>query len=544
MARTSRYVVVNKVKKFNVALYIRLSEDDKGKKESESVKSQKGILLNHLQKIDNVSSYNFYVDDGYVGGNFERPAFKTMMNDIVDKKINCVIVKDLSRFGRNYIEVGNYLQVVFPLLDIRFISVNDNFDTEINPEDVDTLLIGLSGLMNEEYLKDLSIKARLSYNQRQVKGLFTAPVAPYGYKRKADDIHKLEVDPFVSEVVKYIYNSYIEKKSFSAVVKDLSLKHIMTPSEYKQFQNPNYYTNRLTKFSNIWTHDTVKKILTDLVYLGHMAQHKREKVDYKTKKWKKLSQDNWIIVKNTHEPIIDQETYDKVQEIIKSNTKKYYERTEETLNDNYFSGLIVCGNCGSRVTYYHDRNWDYSMYKCKLRSVSNQLCNAPIVRTTVIHDTVLKIIQQYIKIACDMNDMIIQINKYKKTQNVANLYNQQSREKQLRKYENDKEKLYQKYRDMEITIKEYTQQKEILEANYQSLKARIEKENLSQAKIVENEFISTFTKYKGIKKLDRDLVKTLIKRIVLYDGEHIEIDFNFKDEFADAMEFIEQNKLK
>lgn len=317
----------------------------------------------------------------------------------------------------------------------------------------------------------------------------------------------------------------------------------MTPSEYKQFQNPAYYTNRMTKFSNIWGHDAVKKILTDLVYLGHMAQHKREKVDYKTKKWKKLSKDDWIIVKNTHEPIIDQETYDKVQEIINSKKKKYFTRTDDTLNDNFFSGLIVCGNCGTRVNYYHDRNWNYSLYKCKLRSMSNQLCNAPIVRTTIIYDTVLKIIQQYVKIACEMNETIEQINKYKRTQDISNLYNQQSKEKQLRKYEADKQRLYEKYRNTEISISEYTQQKEIIEANYQSLKARIEKENLSQAKIVENEFINTFTKYKDITKLDRDLVKTLIKRIVLYDGQHIEIDFNFKDEFAEAMEFIEQNKI-
>ena len=245
MARTSTYQTKKVLGKWNVALYVRLSEEDKKGQTSESVKSQKGYLENFVQTLDSLNSYKFYVDDGYTGGNFDRPAFQRMMSDIIAKKINCVVVKDLSRFGRNYIEMSKYLQVMFPTLDTRFISLNDNYDSEINDEPIDTLLIGLSGLMNEEYLKDCSIKSKMSYNLRATRGQFTSPVAPYGYKRDKNDIHRLVVDEEVKDIVKLIYELFIKHKSFMAVTKILSERGITTPSEYKQMQIDGYYTKNI-----------------------------------------------------------------------------------------------------------------------------------------------------------------------------------------------------------------------------------------------------------------------------------------------------------
>ena len=305
-----------------------------------------------------------------------------MLGDILAKKINCLIVKDLSRFGRNYTEVSNYLQVMFPTLEVRFIAINDNVDSELNPDSIDTLLIGLNGLMNEEYLKDCSIKSKMSYNLRQTRGQFTSPVAPYGYKRDENDIHKLVVDNKVKDIVKFIYNDFIEKQSFMAVTKDLSEMKVPTPSEYKQMQNPKYYTNRLTTKQFIWSSDTIATILKNQVYIGNMAQHRREIVDYKTKKCKKLPKEQWVIIENTHEPIIDKSTFDQVQKIISLKSSRYFQRKHKTnRNDNYFSGILYCGNCNSKMTYVDDKNRKYTFYKCKLKSMSSNLCGQEIIKT-------------------------------------------------------------------------------------------------------------------------------------------------------------------
>ena len=541
MARTSRYQTVDKSKKYNVALYIRLSEEDKRNVESESVKSQKNLLTQFVNNLENVSSFQFFVDDGYVGGNFNRPAFKTMLGDIFNKKINCVIVKDLSRFGRNYVEVGNYIQSIFPLYNIRFISINDGLDTFTNPEKADVLLMGLSDIMNEEYLKDCSIKAKISYSSRQKKGQFTAPFAPYGYKRSLVEKNKLEIDNEVAPIIKHIYNLFIEKKSYVGVAKQLSIENILTPSEYKQSLKPDYYSNRLSTLKHIWSSDTVKTILTSEFYIGNTCQNRRNKINYKEKKWVKLPRDKWIIIENTHKPIIDKDLFYQVQEIIKSrDVSNYFQKTTSSKkNDNYFSGLLYCGHCGNKLTYTDDKYLDYSFYKCKLKRMS--LCDSPLIRTDKLSEIVLKIIQQYVKIACDFERTIKEIDKYKKRvlSNAKNL-SQQTIENRLKNIDNEKDRLYQLYRETKISLNEYQTRKKELEKNYKTLQLQSLQEKEIQNP-TENKFISNFVKYKNIKKLNREIVKTLIKKIKIYGYNNIEITFNFRDEFEEVQKYITDN---
>lgn len=525
MARKSRYTKAD-INTLKVALYIRLSEEDGDGKTSESVKSQKSMLEDFVRNMKGIETYEFYVDDGYTGGNFDRPAFKTMLNDILARKINCVIVKDLSRFGRNYTEVSKYLQVMFPTLEVRFIAINDNIDSELNADSIDTLLIGLNGLMNEEYLKDCSIKSKMSYNLRQTKGQFTSPVAPYGYKRDENDIHKLVVDYKVKDVVKFIFNDFIEKQSFMAVTKDLCEKQIPTPSEYKQMQNPKYYTNRLTNKQFIWSRDTVTTILKNQVYIGNMAQHRREIVDYKTKKCKKLPKEQWVIIENTHEPIIDKETFNQVQDIINSKNNTYFQRKHKTnRNDNYFSGILYCGNCNSKMTYVDDKNRKYTFYKCKLNSMSSNLCEQEIIKTATLTKLVLQIIHQYIKLICDIEKLVNQIETYK-NQNKSVKHKPQDMELK-------KQLLYESYRNAEISLEEYQQQKQELE----TLKQPIRKEKAFK----ENEFVKNFIKHKSINNLNREIVECLIEKIIVYNETNVEISFKFQDEFERILREVEHH---
>ena len=530
MARTSKYQTKKVLGKWNVALYVRLSEEDKKGQTSESVKSQKGYLENFVQTLDSLNSYKFYVDDGYTGGNFDRPAFQRMMSDIIAKKINCVVVKDLSRFGRNYIEMSKYLQVMFPTLDTRFISLNDNYDSEINDEPIDTLLIGLSGLMNEEYLKDCSIKSKMSYNLRATRGKFTSPVAPYGYKRDKNDIHRLVVDEEVKDIVKLIYELFIKHKSFMAVTKILSERGITTPSEYKQMQIDGYYTNRLTNKEHIWSRDTVTTILKNEVYIGNMVQHKREIMNYKTKECKKLPKSEWITIENTHEPIIDKETFNLVQSLI-ADKKRVYFKGNSTQPDNYFSGLLICGDCNTKMTYVNDKNRKYTFYKCKLKSLSTNLCKSEIVKTQELAKVVLKIIQQFIKIACDIEVVINELAKTEKQATIKSSY------KPKNDIELQKELLYQKYRNLEISLADYKRFKQELEEQEVQGKT-FQTDNVIEV-MQENKFIKTFTKYKNIKSLNKIIVKDLIQKIIVHTPTNIEITFNFQDEYKEILKMLE-----
>ena len=530
MARTSKYKTKQISKKWNVALYVRLSKEDKKEQISKSIKSQKDYLESFIKTFDNLNSYNFYIDDGYTGGNFNRPAFQRMTSDIISKKLNCVIVKDLSRFGRNYIEMSRYLQILFPTLNTRFISLNDNYDSEKNNNSLDTLLIGITGLMHEEYLKDCSIKSKISYNIRATLGQYTSPVAPYGYKKDNNNKHKLVIDEEVKDIVKLIYNLFIKHKSFMAVTKILSEKGITTPSEYKQQKIKNYYTNRQTTKKHIWSRDTILTILTNEVYIGNMVQHKREIVNYKTKKCKKLPKSEWIKVENTHEPIISKKTFNFVQSIIADKTRVYF-KGNSTQPDNYFSGLLICGDCNTKMTYVNDKNRKYTFYKCKLKSLSTNLCNSEIIKTKELSKVVLKIIQQFINISCDLKVCVNELKKNEKQATIKNSY------KPKNDIELQKELLYQKYRNLEISLADYKKLKQELEE--QKVQSKNIVDDKQKEVVHENKFIKTFTKYKNIKSLNNIMVKDLIKKIIVHSPTNIEITFNFQDEYKEILKMLE-----
>lgn len=541
MARTSRYEN-KKTSTLKVALYVRLSEEDNKYKESESVKTQKIMLECYVKDLDNVSDYKFYVDDGYTGGNFNRPAFETMMNDIVDKKINCIIVKDFSRFGRNYKVVGDYLQILFPTMNIRFISIVDHYDSSVDFIDMDTLSMALSDLMNEQYLSDCSVKAKLSYELRRNKGLFTSPVAPYGYERDENDKHKLVIDECVAPIVKYIYKDFLEKKTITAVTRDLCEAKIMSPSEYKQSKKSDYYTNRKTSLKCIWSRDSVRSILTSEFYIGNMVQHRREVIDYKTKKVVKLPKEQWIKIENTHQPIIDSETYKQVQDLIKSQTKSYFNKKDNVQPDNYFSGVCHCGNCGSLYTYVNDKNRKYTFYKCKLHSMSKNLCNNEYIRTDTLTSIVLPIIQNYVKIACDLEDVIKQINSFKtKNKLKDDSYNDEYYKSAKRQLEQQKDLLYEQYREDILTVAEYKTKKQKIENDIENLKNKIQLDISNYRESIDNPFIKTFTSLKNITQLSQELIKQLINKITIYNNHNIEIDFKFQDEYKNAIEYVENN---
>ena len=313
MGRKSKYIVTdNKSSKWNAALYLRLSSEDGDKVESTSIESQRHLLEDYLKNNNDIDLFKIYIDDGYSGTDFERPGFKKLFEDMKSNKFNTIIVKDLSRLGRNYIEAGNYIEQIFPLFNIRFIAINDNIDSYLNPKSISELNLPLKNLINDEYARDISKKVSSALGTMRKKGLFTSGLAPYGYKRDPNDKHHLIVDDEPANVVRLIYKLYLDGLGVKRISNYLNERNIINPSGYRNFNRKG--TNKLGYF---WTGSTISKILDDQRYCGDMIQGKSTYVSYKVHKKVKKDKENWDVVKNTHEPIIDRDTWEKVHELRK-----------------------------------------------------------------------------------------------------------------------------------------------------------------------------------------------------------------------------------
>lgn len=296
---------------FSAALYIRLSKENGGKQTQDTVENQQILLEEFIKAQPDIEIYKTYIDNGFSGINFERPAFQKMMEDIRKGNVNCIIVKDLSRFGRNYLEMGNYLENLFPTLKIRFISITDHFDTfSLNCSDND-LVIPLKNIINEIYAKDISQKIHSALDIKKQEGKYGGGVAPYGY-RKSKEKGSYEIDEEVAEIVRYIYKLRLQRYSYCKIAKILNEKGVKSPSAYR-FEK-GIVRNKQMQIVG-WRRDTIENILHNQVYLGNMVRGKTCSALYKGKKRHSVPESRWIIVSKTHEPIISKELFDAVQEV-------------------------------------------------------------------------------------------------------------------------------------------------------------------------------------------------------------------------------------
>lgn len=315
----------------NIALYIRISKEDEIDNESKSIITQKMYLKNFIKKFEYQNVYE-YIDDGYSGTNFNRPSFNKLLRDIENKKIDTVITKDSSRLGRNISWVTFYLEEYFPSKMIRYISIDDNYDSMDLSSSQSEMLI-FKSLFNDYYCKDISKKIKSSLKIRKIEGKFTGWKAPYGYKRKKGDYHKLEIDKNVSNIVKEIFLLAYQNNTPSTIAKILNEKNIDSPAQYIKLKNSK------------WTTKTIKDILENPTYIGNLAQGKRKKINYKLKQSINIPKQEWIIKENTHTPIIDKYIFQEVQKkLIKSHNIK-----NNKTKDNSLINLIYCKECNSKI---------------------------------------------------------------------------------------------------------------------------------------------------------------------------------------------------
>lgn len=548
MARQSKYSGITNTASssqiWNAGLYIRLSREDGDKLESESISSQRAITEQFVSMHDDINIHDYYIDDGWSGTDFDRPDFKRMFDDITAKRINCVIVKDLSRFGRNYVEAGKYLEVFFPMLKVRFIAVNDMIDSTANPSSMNTMMVPIKNIMNDEYCRDISTKVRSSLDIRRKQGKFIGSFASYGYKKDPNDHHKLVIDEEAAEVVRYIFEKFIGGYSMIGIARDLNAKSILNPSEYKKSKGLNYKHSHNAQDCRLWCDTTVRRILTNEIYIGNLVQRKNEVVSYKVHVCKTVSKEKNIRVEHTHEPIISEEDFFKVQSLLKRDTRMSPKESRLSV----FAGFLKCADCGramqKKTITQPYKKYDY--YVCStFRKLDNNKCTKHAIRSDVLEDTVLTVLNKYIQIAVDFDRMLGEISKSKSCNNkstrlLSSIGAKNSEIETAKKMLLD---LYPDYKAGLLSLENYMSLKDRYESQIDSTEKAIAELQAEYEKYTcgvgeKNEFITKFKQYHGLTKLTREVLVELVDNIYIHEGGAIEIHLKCRDEFLTATEFI------
>ncbi len=514
---------------YKAGIYIRLSEADEGKtyeSDSESVLNQRNMLMNFIKEKGFIFASE-YVDDGYSGTNFERPGFSKMIEDIKQKRINLVIVKDLSRLGRDHIMTGYYVENFFPENGIRFISMQEGYDNAVNQASNDSSTFIFA--CNDYYSKQNSIKIRNVLNDKRRNGKFIGSAPSYGYLRDPDDKGHLIPDPEYAPVVKKIFDMAYEGVGLSAITTYLNESKIKTPSNLKR-KNP-YAKN---KYNPIWTISSVKKILKNQMYVGDMVQSVQTKVSYKSKKKKTLPKGNWDIVKNTHEPIVDRVIFERVQDNVK--------RTNYTANTKrkkrLFENLLFCKECENMLTITYKKKQDYWTINCNRysRDPKRRMCEPHFIPYDKLEndllDTIKNTCKKYLN-AMDLSSIASEINDNKR-----NNFKIQEKIKELdlkeKEYLNKLDTLYEdKFKGLisEEMYKRIANETEILLTKLRKEKIKLKEDN----KIITNSSDNLKKCEDKIKDLinienpTRKLIQTLIYKIIIDKDKNIEILYNFNN---------------
>ena len=381
----------NEMAVFNTAIYVRLSKEDivaaQSGRESNSITNQRQLILDFLKDKPEFNIVSIRIDDGYTGTNFDRPAFQRMLNDIKAGRINCVVVKDLSRFGREYINSGKYIHRLFPVLGVRLIAINDNIDT-ITRDESSEFSITLKNLMNDNYSRDISVKVRSQLQVKRKHGDFICPFAPYGYQKCEGNHNRIEPDPYAATVVQDIFNWKIQGMTNNGIAIRLAESGILAPLEYKRHKGEPLFSGFKMKERCEWTAQAVARILTNPIYIGTLRQGLRRRPNYKIKKSIPTEENEWVVIHDAHEPVVTKRTFYLAQKALLIDTRAAPRAT--TVYP--LSGLLECGECGNAVTRSTINNGYklYSYFRCSVRTKEDR-CELKQVPEAQVEAAVLQL---------------------------------------------------------------------------------------------------------------------------------------------------------
>lgn len=539
------------IRTWKVALYIRLSrEDDDDKAESYSVTSQREILKEYLKQHPDMELYDIYIDDGWSGTNFDRPDFQRMIADIKARRVTCVVVKDLSRFCRNAVDGGYYLDNVFVSLQVRFIAINNCLDTFSDNMNAATrcISVGVQNVINESVAATTSVNVRGTLNVNREKGQFIGSFPTYGYAKSPDDHHQLIIDEEPAAVVRQIYAWFIAGKSIIGIAKELNERGIPNPSMYKRLKGMKYRHPAGASNDGLWPDSSVRRILTNEMYIGNMVQGKNTTISYKIKKCRAIPKEEWIIVEGTHEPIIEKDTFYQAQALFNKNIRKSPTKSEVDL----FSGLVRCADCHrimNKKTNQHSYG-TYHYYRCATaRKMKKSACGNHTIRIDKMQHTVMVTIQKMVELAVQMSEALSKINRDPQRvkesdhlwQSLETLTSQREKEYRMQL------DLYPDWKSGVITQQEYLALKAKIAEKIAVLDTKIENVKKTLDAYAhgiddENAFITAFKKYENFTELTRGMLVELVDEILVHDNASIDVNFKFADAYQQVVEYIELNK--
>lgn len=533
---------------FYVISYYRLSKQDRNKHEqSDSIANQRKLIQAYIDNHPNLILVDEAFDDGYTGTNFDRPGFQKVLDAIQSGQANCVIVKDLSRLGREYISTGNLIDSIFPDLGVRFIAINDDVDSQVE-NDGNDILIPIKNIMNESYCRDLSKKLRRQFRIQRSNGEYLGAFASYGYCKSPEDKHKLILDEYAASVVRGIFSLWLKGYSQYFIADYLNEEMILPPAEYKRSLGLNYKTGYSSSGEAKWTHFQVTRILRNPLYAGVLIQGKRGTPNFKVKVIRTRKESEWSVVKNNHPAIIDPTLFELIQVMLDRDT-----RSSPSIDRVMpLSGVLYCPDCGRLMTKrtVTRSGKKFSYYVCS--GYKKGLgCSGHSIECNKLETIVMNAIAHQVNVAAELDALIKEVGnsdvwKAKISRLDVSIL---QKKKELDEYYDFRRKLYEAFCDDLIDREEYDR----MHAEYKHLISEAEAalRNLTAAKEeaientqTDNSWLSLFVKFQGLEELSREVIVTLVDKVYVHDDKHVRIEFNFRDEIQFYLEAMKADRLE
>ena len=550
MARKSRKNIVPEVKKtsveiqtFSTAIYVRLSVENSGKGDSgDSIENQTDICRGYIEERPYLNLYGIYADNGEKGWKFDRPEFTRLMDDVKSGKVNCIVVKDLSRFGRDYIETGNYLEKIFPFLGVRFIAVTDHFDSFTCGDAEKALMVPLKNMVNDVYAKDISRKILTTFRQRQEKGEILPGWPPYGYVKSKTVQYRYEVDREVAPYVKMIFKWKAEGVSVLEIARRLDDLGAPTPSQRKV----QIGLLPAEKYKNTkWRDGTINRMITNPSYTGAIVYGRQTASLYEGIKHHLTTKDEWIVLEGMHEPIVSKELFDRVQEVFEENRRIRKERIAKNAKrregiDNRFEGKVFCGDCGKKMRFFRaeipSTRKFVGTYQCFSYKYKKE-CTPHHTRMALVEEAVYEALMVQMDRAKDIRKIISGQEKKSVGKDRIREYEKENvrLQKDITIVNKRRRRMYEDYVSGVIDEDEYRYAKKEYDDRTSALKLRqeenrAEKEKLEALLSGDNPWLSRIMPFADETELTDKMIDTFVSEIRVFEGHKIEVVLNYLDD--------------
>lgn len=525
----------NKV--YKTALYARLSAEREDTRERGTIQNQVNFIRHYVEQQEDMEIYDTYLDDDISGTRFDRPAFERMMSDMRSGRIDCIVVKDLSRLGRDYIETGNLIERVFPMFQLRFVAINDQFDSVKGGAE---MIMTVTNIANALYAQDISKKIATA-KENQMKQGIPCGMVPYGYRVERDEENEkvMVPDEEPARIVKRIFEEVAAGRSQTEVASALNEEGILTPYQYRMRRNP----EKLAGKQHLrWNRDYIAVILKNEVYLGKYVSGKDRVCLYRHEKRHAADKEQWNVFENHHEPLVSEQLFEA------ANARRQNQKQGKCGVDNFFKRKIFCGCCGSGMVIRPEKKYRY--YICtRKRQYGKDSCNCLPVRMDVVYDTVFLAVKEQIKMLLDADALLYRMNQSSKVKEKITSFSEALNKchADLQKVAALKSGLYADYQQSLLSEREYLQLNEEYSGRIEKLEQYADElteaiEGYKHTPMCGTELKKIIEKYRNKRKLSREMVEELIEKVLIHEDKRMEVVFRYDDEMKKLLMAMEQRK--